>query len=454
MNAPNQHANLPPTPEDPGFAAYAQLVKMLLPSSACLAIYAPDGDLAWSSDGYERPDFRELIDDFRKNEPNAEINVARPRKSTAGVTALLARLGHQQGDTLGYGLIELGRSQGLGGNAMATSLTRPLFTCLAAQLSSDLRSAGPAPAVTSQPMSDIRLSFLLGCGEIDMNGPTSIQQLLRRCIDEFDCLSAVFCIPDQDLTEIVDKAVSSRDESPARLDATRRHLLAWAQLNNRTMIVNRIDTEKSPYRILSCPVPGRNGKPNGILALFRSATSINFELDDVRLMEFIAQQIMALLYERQDALTGLLSRVAFERHLDEAIRGSNGAGRGVLLYLDIESLERINDDFGYSVGDEAIIRAAQMIRHALTPDEKGCRLSGDRFVVHLAERDLDGGTALGAEIARAAAELGYMAGGRRVPVALRYGVADLAQSGGRARHWIAAAESACRRAAKAQSQSL
>jgi len=42
-----------------------------------------------------------------------------------------------------------------------------------------------------------------------------------------------------------------------------------------------------------------------------------------------------------------------------------------------------------------------------------------------------------------------VAGDRRVPVALRYGVADFEQSGGKARHWIAAAESACRPAPKA-----
>jgi diguanylate cyclase (GGDEF)-like protein len=118
----------------------------------------------------------------------------------------------------------------------------------------------------------------------------------------------------------------------------------------------------------------------------------------------------------------------------------------MLLYLDVDDLKAINTAFGYAVGDEVILRTGQLIRRSLMPDETACRLAGDRFVVHLPERDGDGAATLGTEIARSARDLGYTAAGRRVPLALRFGLAAPAASHAAGRHWIAAAEHACQQA--------
>jgi hypothetical protein len=48
--------------ESASYAPYAQLVKMLVPSSGCVALYDASGDLIWCSDGYEPPDFREIVE--------------------------------------------------------------------------------------------------------------------------------------------------------------------------------------------------------------------------------------------------------------------------------------------------------------------------------------------------------------------------------------------------------
>ena len=327
MNAPEKHLDSQ-DPAASAYGAYGQLVRMLLPSSGCLAIYAVDGDLAWCSDGFERPDFRELLDDIRRSERAPAPNLGQLRKTSAGVSALVARLSDPGGATLGYVLLELGDARSAAGASMAISLTRPLFACLASQRALE---RPPAPAAPVAPPSDARLEFLLGMAEIDLVSPRAIRELLRRCVDRLDCLSAVFCVPDLDLTEVAERSTRTDDETRARLDATRRHLLAWAQLNNRPMVVNRIDSEKAPYKILSCPVPGRDGKAGGLLALFRSAEGLNFELDDVRLIEFIGRQALNLMHERQDALTGLMSRPAFERYLDlrlkQTARGTGGMSR-------------------------------------------------------------------------------------------------------------------------------
>jgi diguanylate cyclase (GGDEF)-like protein len=440
MNTP-EAAEAKNEPVTPVYEAYARLVKMLLPSSGCLAIYAVDGDMAWGSDGFERPDFRALVDDFRGRNQGLDSNQGVVRETSAGVNALIARLGDADGEALGYVVIELGRNSTNAGRSMAASMTRPLLSCLASQLALEQPRgvAAKAPANREDP----RLSFVLGIGEIDLNGPNAIHDLLRRCVQQLDCVSAVFCIPDLDLTEIAESTADA--ETRAQLDSTRKHLLAWVQLNNRPMVVNRVDSVKAPYKILSCPVIDREGTTVGLIALFRGSGSVNFELDDVRVIEFLARQAMVLLSERQDPVSGLMIGSAFERLLDEKIAKSPAA-KGALLYVDINQLKKINQSFGYSAGDEAILRTAQLIRRSLTAGEIGCRLSADRFVAYLPERDVDGANMLGAELAKSAEALGYASAGKRVPLSLRFGVAGPPRDLGESRHWIAAAELSCQEA--------
>lgn len=439
----------------PPYGAYGQLVRMLLPSSGCVAIHAPNGDLAWCSDGYERPDFRSLIEESAR-EPGALANQGQLRKTVGGVGAIVTRLADPGGAVLGFMLVELRGAATAASGSMAVSLLRPLFTALAAQLAVERAAAvgakapdvaGASDAAEARP-GDARLDFLLGAGEIDFASPRAVQELLQRCVDRLDCLAAALCIPDQELTEVAERAAPTDPETRARLEATRRHLLAWAQLNNRPMVVNRIDQAKSPYKILSAPIPARDGK-SGLLALFRSADSPNFELDDVRLIEFIGRLAIALLNERRDRLTGLMNRSSFERYLDGAREAAASGDTGMLLCFDIVALREINANFGFRVGDEAILRSAQLIRRALALGEVACRLAGDSFGVHLPKRDAAAAEELGKKIAAAAAELGFTTQGSRVPLSLRFGLAALT---GEARHGIAAAELACRQAGASRGQ--
>ena len=442
MNAP-ETVQAKAEPVTTVYEAYAQMFKMLLPSSGCVAIYAVDGDMAWCSDGFERPDFRELVEDFRTRNQGLEPNQGVIRETSAGATAVIARLGDDSGDLYGFALVELGRTHSNSGKSMAASMTRPLFRCLASQLAAE-QTGSDAPQhveVTSDPGVDtqaLRLNFLLGIGEIDLNSPHAIGRLLALCVEHMHCLSAVFCVPDQDLTEIAEGKTDA--DARAQLEATRKHLLAWVQLNNRPMVVNRVDSVKAPYKLLSCPVTDRDARAQGLIALFRGPHSPNFELDDVRVIEFLSRQAMALLSERQDALSGLMSRPAFERLLDEQRAAATG---GTLLYLDIEDLKEINRAFGHAAGDEAILRVGQLVRRSLTPNEIGCRIAADRFVAYLPEKDADCAAMLAAELVQSAEALGFSSNGQRVPLVLSYGVAEAPGDAPAARHWIAAAELAC-----------
>src|SRR6185503_370839 len=71
-----------------GFAAYGQLIKMLLPSTGSIAIYDNESALLWCSDGYEQLDLRQLLEQLRSNDTVASRGSI--QLTSAGVPAFVA----------------------------------------------------------------------------------------------------------------------------------------------------------------------------------------------------------------------------------------------------------------------------------------------------------------------------------------------------------------------------
>lgn len=83
-----------------------------------------------------------------------------------------------------------------------------------------------------------------------------------------------------------------------------------------------------------------------------------------------------------DALTGLNNRRGFnvlaEQMLQMAQRMKITAA---LTYIDLDKLKWINDTYGHSMGDQAIIDTASLLRNAFRASDVIARLGGDEFVV-------------------------------------------------------------------------
>lgn len=82
-----------------------------------------------------------------------------------------------------------------------------------------------------------------------------------------------------------------------------------------------------------------------------------------------------------DSLTGLFNRRYFEEELPRQDIKNNLPIS--IIMGDVNGLKLINDSFGHSVGDEVLIRTAEIIKNGCRPDDIICRLGGDEFVVIL-----------------------------------------------------------------------
>ncbi|HTJ25425.1 MAG TPA: EAL domain-containing protein [Candidatus Limnocylindria bacterium] len=85
-----------------------------------------------------------------------------------------------------------------------------------------------------------------------------------------------------------------------------------------------------------------------------------------------------------DPLTGLASRVATLRHLDEALAAAARSGGQVgVLFIDLDGFKNVNDTFGHAAGDAALLDAAHLMREATRRGDVVGRIGGDEFLAVL-----------------------------------------------------------------------
>jgi diguanylate cyclase (GGDEF)-like protein len=249
--------------------------------------------------------------------------------------------------------------------------------------------------------------------------------------------------------------VSSDSPLPTALLAkAHRHLLSMAQVRRQATIVNRMVLQQggdtAAYRVLACPIARPDGRAMGVLALFRAESAPEFTPHHGRLTELLAGRVASIITHSYDALTGLLTRPAFEQRVRASLEGGKGSKGPTkpawsALFIDINRLHVINDNYGMHMGDRLISQLGELIRTRLPPGAIAARISGDRFAILLPAKLED--AADFAEALRAGAEqVGATFGDGKMQVSISIGVAAVDPRSNELVHAFAAAETACKAA--------
>ena len=84
----------------------------------------------------------------------------------------------------------------------------------------------------------------------------------------------------------------------------------------------------------------------------------------------------------KDELTGLFNRRGLLKqaapYFDFARRQKE---KLLLLFIDLDGMKKINDEFGHNEGDNALIQTAQILNHSFRTSDIIARLGGDEFIV-------------------------------------------------------------------------
>ena len=155
-----------------------------------------------------------------------------------------------------------------------------------------------------------------------------------------------------------------------------------------------VATARSGRPILVAGCHTRFGANAGV-ALWRSPGSRGWDGEDSLLINAAASLIrMVLEHEaiqqelarqaRTDPLTGLLNRRAFleelARHIDRLDREERP---GTLLFADLDYFKPVNDRLGHEIGDQVLVRTANVLRGTVRPSDLVARLGGDEFALWL-----------------------------------------------------------------------
>jgi diguanylate cyclase (GGDEF)-like protein len=110
-------------------------------------------------------------------------------------------------------------------------------------------------------------------------------------------------------------------------------------------------------------------------------------LDNASLFQNIQQLAIT------DSLTGLFNRRhLFELGNREFLRARRFSRPLSALMLDIDHFKRINDRYGHAVGDNVLLRLAQIIRNITREIDIAGRYGGEEFILVLPETDIAGAT--------------------------------------------------------------
>src|SRR5882757_5349113 len=263
-----------------------------------------------------------------------------------------------------------------------------------------------------------------------------------------NCALAALWVPDKNIELSMTR--SGQPMSPDSLKRAQQHLLAWMQLQQRTIVVNRISKVASdgaaPYKILACPVRHPSERVMGVLALFNPPSAQDFDSHQTRIAELLAKKATLIIQAQYDSSTGLMTRHAFERQATVLLASEGAPHVHCVLYLDIDRLHVINETFGMHVGDDVIASVAECMAKTLPRGALSARISGDRLAALIPHLGMEAAAAVAENIRAAIAAIVPRAGQGSFEVSASLGVAPIGRSDNALAHALATAEIACKAA--------
>jgi diguanylate cyclase (GGDEF)-like protein len=445
---------------DASFDPYSRLLRMLMPSLRGVVVHDGFSNLVWASDEWDLAEETDVIKECIANaltDPAEFAGIVRTlnadcalysfavrgeRMDLLGVVSLIARLSGSQTEARPLQTVR--------------QLVQPALECLRRELA--LRSRlGSRERDLDVRERDLDLMLEISSHQSAASSDTDeFGLILKTGLDRMGCVLAALWVPDKNIALSLTR--SGQPMSPESLQRAQQHLMAWMQLQQRTIVVNHISKVASdvaaPYKILACPVRHPSERVMGVLALFNPPSAPDFDLHQTRIAEVLAKRATSIVQAQYDSSTGLMTRQAFERQAMALLGSTATAAPGsaaaanahIILYLDIDCLHVINETFGMHVGDDVIVTVAECMAKSLPAGALSARISGDRLAALVPNSSMDDAALIAEKIRAAAAAIVPRAGQGSFEVSACIGVAPIGRSDSALAHALATAEIACKAA--------
>ena len=437
---------------DASFDPYGRLLRMLMPSLRGVVVHDGFSNLVWASDEWDLSDEPDLIKDtisIALADPAEFAGLVRTLDADRAVYSFAIRGEHIEL----LGVVSLiARLSGKLTEARplqtVRQLVQPALECLRRELS--LRSRlGSRERDLDVRERDLDLMLEISSHQSAASSDSDEFSLIMKTgLERMGCALAALWVPDKNIALSLTR--SGQPMSAESLQRAQHHLMAWMQLQQRTIVVNHISKVASdvaaPYKILACPVRHPSERVMGVLALFNPPSAADFDLHQTRIAEVLAKRATSIIQAQYDASTGLMTRQAFERQASALLASTGSSDTHIILYLDIDRLHVINETFGMHVGDDVIVNVAECMAKSLPSGALSARISGDRLAALIPSSDMDKAAIVAEKIRAAAAAIAPRAGQGSFEVSVCLGVAPIIRSDNPLAHALATAEIACKAA--------
>jgi diguanylate cyclase (GGDEF)-like protein len=437
---------------DASFEPYGRLLRMLMPSLRGVVVHDGFSNLVWASDEWDLSDEPDLIKEtiaIALADPTEFAGLVRTLDADRAVYSFVIRGEHIEL----LGVVSLiARLSGKLTEARplqtVRQLVQPALECLRRELS--LRSKlGSRERDLDVRERDLDLMLEISSHQSAASSDSDEFSLIMKTgLERMGCALAALWVPDKNIALSLTR--SGQPMSAESLQRAQHHLMAWMQLQQRTIVVNHISKVASdvaaPYKILACPVRHPSERVMGVLALFNPPSAADFDLHQTRIAEVLAKRATSIIQAQYDASTGLMTRQAFERQASALLASTDSTDTHIILYLDIDRLHVINETFGMHVGDDVIVNVAECMAKSLPSGALSARISGDRLAALIPSSDMDKAAIVAEKIRAAAAAIVPRAGQGSFEVSVCLGVAPIIRSDNPLAHALATAEIACKAA--------
>ena len=408
------------------FDVHAQLLKMLLPRARHVCIYSPDLRPLYQGEGMEPQEMRSAAQAVLGGPMGHAFSfdgAAEPANEAMVYTFCLRG---EDGRPLAAVSFFVPGTREARPFSLVLSLVRPALEVLQRELllRDVIQRVGLATrGAGGETDTLVDLSSLEG----QVDDPAG---LLEASLKPLEATIGALVVPDKGLAVLRTQRTAEGGDTPGAPEAPRlvsalhRHLLNYARMNQQPLVGStRKDDPGGSHRVLSVPIRRRGQRVVGFVAFFAPPGAPAFGVRALRIGEWVARRICDLLDQRYDANTGLPMRVEFERQAELAC---TTFGVHQLLFLDVDGLQDINERYGLPVGDEVLLRVAEVVRRHLPRGAVAGRLDGGRLVVCLPLTSMEVSTAVAEELSKAIKELTYRRGEGQVVVNAGIGIANLA----------------------------
>jgi diguanylate cyclase (GGDEF)-like protein len=431
------------------FASYVQIAKSLLPSIDGICLFGPSLEVLGATRALATEAIAGWYKALRENQPDAATLCA-ALSSSEWVTSM--RLEQTDGRELGVlciteKLADPPTQPSRHGQRVHGAL-KPLLECV----HRDLQAAYPKePRLRAMTQRSEQLEWLfkltnsLGDSSDDAR---LIEKLLEAATQRLQAGFGALFVPDKRLS--IERCIDSPSLALFNdaWNQARQPVLAWVQRQHRPLMVNRSPKSKlagPTCKLLAVPVVRENGFIIGVLAFLKPPDGTDFSDTHLFLARHLGRQAGQLVDRQYDLMTGLYTRGGLEE------MAASIAHRTVeehsILYLDIDHMHVVNELHGFEIGNELIVRVAELLTVPLLPENAvAARLESDRFAVVLPCCGVDAAAAYARAVLAAAGKMAIGPLENSVQVSLSGGVAPLMDVDPPFQRALSAAELACKTA--------